>query len=273
MKLMKITRANSLIVNLFYSLSFSSVIGYILMAAAWFISGMRLDLVQCSGLWIIFLVVLFIILGTICAVIDILKHIQLQKLAEHRLTKGYDDEYFDMLRRFIGGELTDSQQLYFASSYLEGERCEDCREQLKKLNFKALDSSEQEEYFNICLYSAILEGNKELANDIYAKARKYFDRAVMGRRCGYVLHTLGLLCYLNGRSDNAARLFESAMRSHDYSLRCECCLGLGRIYLDRGERSEAKDMCYEAAQLVETRSQAVHLKQLMMDVEKAYGKE
>ena len=153
MKLMKITRANSLIVNLFYSLSFSSVMGYILMAAAWFISGMRLDLVQCSGLWIIFLVVLFIILGTICAVIDILKHVQLQKLADHRLTKGYDDEYFEMLRRFIGGELTDSQQLYFASSYLEGERCEDCREQLKKLNFKALDSSEQEEYFNICLYS------------------------------------------------------------------------------------------------------------------------
>lgn len=272
MKLMKITRTNSLIVNLFYSFSFSSVAGYILMAAVWFFSGMRLDLVRCSSLWIIFLVTGFIILGTYSAIIDIIKHIRLDELAEHRLTKGYDDEYFEKLRGFIGGELTDSQQLYYASSYLEGRRFADCREQLKKLDFTKLDSTEQEEYFNVCLYSAVLEGNKELANDIYSKARKYFDRAVMGRRCGYVLHTLGLLCYLNGRHENAYKLLESAMHTHDSSLRCECCLGIGRIYLDQGERSLAKDMCYEAAELVETRSQAQHLKELMLDVEKAYGK-
>lgn len=270
MRLMKLSKANSLIVNLLHSLSYGIVCGYVLMAAIWFFLGMRITLVQCCSVWVICLTVIFCVMATISAVIDIRKHIELNELARHRLTKGYDDEYFERIKKFIGGKLDDRNLLTFASMYLEGGRYEDCRHQLEKINFKRLSSTEQEEYFNVCLYSAVLEGNAELANDIYAKARRYFDRAVMGRRGGFVMHTLGMLCLLNGRVDNAYRLFQSAMRQHDDGLRCECCLGLGKVYLASGDKHSAKDMCYAAAELVESYSQAVRLKELMIEVEEAY---
>ena len=272
MKLMRINRANSLMVNLLHSMSYGAVLGYIIMCAAWLISFMRLTLVQCWNIWVISLTAIFCLLATFSAVIDIRKHTELDRLAEHRLKKGYDDEYFVKLKNFLGDEADESRSLAFASMYLEGGRFEDCRRQLEKINFKSLTSTEQEEYFNISLYSAVLEGNAELANDIYNKARRYFDRAVMGKRGGYILHTLGMLCLLNDRVENAYRLFQSAMRFNDDGLRCECCIGLGKVYLKSGDKGSAKDMCYAAAELVETRSQAVRLKELMLEVEKAYGR-
>lgn len=272
MRFMRISKANRLIINLLHSASYGSVCGYVLMAAIWLFSGMRITLFECFNIWIIAAVAIFCILGTVSAFIDVRKHMELDELARHRLTRGYDDEYFELLKSFIGFEPTDSGQLTFASMYLEGGRYEDCRRQLEKINFKRLSSTEQEEYFNVCLYSAVLEGNAELANDIYDKARRYFDRAVMGKRGGFVLHTLGMLCLLNGRLDNAYRLFQSAMRLRDDGLRCECCLGLGQVYLASGDKSSAKDMCYAAAELVENRAQAVRLKELMLAVEKAYGR-
>ncbi len=270
MRLMKIRRSNGLVINLLHSASYASVVGYIIMSAAWLISGMRLTLLQCWNVWIISLCVLFCILGTYSAVIDIRKHIALDKIAQHRLTKGYDDAYFDLLLDFIGGELDDSRRLTFASMYLEGGRYEDCRRKLEEIDFKSLGTAEQEEYFNICLYSAVLEGDTELANEIYRKARRYFDRAIMARRGGFVMHTLGMLCIMNGRPENADRLFHSALQYHDDGLKCECFLGLGRLYLMSHDDESAKDMCYAAADLVETRAQAVRLKELMLDVEAAF---
>ncbi len=273
MNLMKIRRANSLPVNLLHSTAYASVLGYIIMAAAWFISGMRLSMIQCWSIWLISLTVLFCILGTISAAIDIRKHLDLERLARHRLTHGYDDEYFNMLSVFLGGELTDSRRLTYASMYLEGERYEDCRRQLREIDFAHLSTAEQEEYFNICLYSAVLEGNVGLANDIYRKARRYFDRAILARRGGFVMHTLGMLCLLNGRQDNAFKLFNSAMQYRDDGLKCECFLGLGQLYLLSRDNESAKDMCYAAADLVETRAQAKRLKTLMMGVEDAFRKQ
>lgn len=270
MKFLKLSKSNSMIMNLLHSFSHGVVGGYVLMVLIWFISGMRLTLQQCCSIWIICVTSIFCILATISAILDARKHMELEELARHRLTKGYDDEYFELVRKFIGGELDESDKLTFASMYLEGGRYEDCRRQLEKINFKRLRSTDQEEYFNICLYSAVLEGNAELANDIYAKARRYFDRAVMGRRGGFVMHTLGMLCLLNGKHDNAYRLFHSAMQLRDDGLRCECCLGLGKVYLASGDKSSAKDMCFAAAELVETYAQAVKLRELMIEVEEAY---
>ena len=272
MRIIRIKRANSLFVNLLHSMSYAALLGYLIMGISWLVSDMRLTMVQCWNIWVIALAVIFCILATVSAVIDIRKHIELDELSCHRLRKGYDDEYFAKLKSFLGEEIDESRNLAFASMYLEGGRYEDCRRQLEKINFRILTSSEQEEYFNICLYSAILEGDAKLANDIYTKARRYFDRAVMGRRSGFTLHTLGMLCLLNGRPENAFRLFQSAMRQNDDGLRCECCIGLGKVYLMSGDKGSAKDMCYAAADLVETRAQAVRLKQLMLDVEKAYGR-
>lgn len=272
MRLIKINRVNSLLINLLHSASYAMVGGYIFMVAVWLIKDMGLSLVECFDLWIIAMVFIFCMLGTISALIDINKHIELDELAQHRLTKGYDDEYFRRLAEFSRVTDTSSGTLFMASMYLEGGRFEDCRAKLREVDFSKLSGSEQEEYFNICLYSAILEGNRELANDIYRKAQRYFERAVMGKRSGFTLHTLGMLCLMNGRTENAYRLFQSAMRQNDDGLQCECCIGLGKVYLTSGDKGSAKDMCYAAAELVETRAQAQRLKELMMEVEAAYGK-
>ena len=272
MKLIKISKVNSLVVNLLHSASYAMVCGYIIMVAVWLINGMGISLMECFNIWVIVMVSLFCLFGTVSAWIDVMKHIELDELAKHRLTKGYDDEYFRKLAEFSHATNSGSGKLFMASMYLEGGRFADCRAMLKELDFAELSSKEQEEYFNICLYSAVLEGNTELANDIYLKARHYFDRAVMGKHSGFILHTLGMLCLLNGRTENAYRLFQSAMRQNDEGLQCECCIGLGKVYLQSGDRASAKDMCFAAAELVETRAQAVRLKELMIEVEEAYGK-
>ena len=272
MKLLKISKVNSLVVNLLHSASYAMVCGYIIMVAAWLIKDMGISLVECLNIWVIAIVVIFCLLGTVSALIDIKKHIELDELAQHRLTKGYDDEYFRKLAEFSKVSNYGSGKLFMASMYLEGGRFADSRALLKEVDFSKLNSKEQDEYFNIYLYSAVLEGDVELANDIYRKARHYFDRAVMGRRSGFILHTLGMLCLLNDRTENAFRLFQSAMRQNDEGLQCECCIGLGKVYLKSGDRASAKDMCFAAAELVETRAQAVRLKELMIEVEEAYGK-
>lgn len=272
MRLMKISRANSLMVNLLHSASYAMVCGYIIMMVIWLIYDMRLSIIQCFDIWILAIISIFVGLGTVSAFIDIMKNVELDELARHRLTMGYDDEYYRKLAEFSRVNDSGSGTIFMASMYLEGGRFEDCRAKLREIDFKELTGSEQDEYFNVCLYSAILEGNRELANDIYRKAQRYFDRAVMGKRSGFILHTLGILCLMNGRTENAFRLFQSAMRQNDDGLQCECCIGLGKVYLISGDKASAKDMCYAAAELVETRAQAVRLKELMIEVEEAYGR-
>jgi hypothetical protein len=63
------------------------------------------------------------------------------------------------------------------------------------------------------------------------------------------------------------------MQYRDDGLNCECFLGLGQLYLLSRDNESAKDMCYAAADLVETRAQAKRLKTLMLGVEDAFRKQ
>lgn len=270
MKLLAISRRRPLTINIIMSVASAVAGAYMFMCAYWLCTGMRYGLKDCMNVWLKSYLVLFVALTVMSVVFFFDRKKRLGDLAHRLKFYGCDDEYMRMLNDYMGEEIDASQSLIFASCCLECGQYADCRKALEKINFKRLSSSEQDEYFNIYLFSAILDGDAELANDIYRKARHYFDRAVQSRRNGFVLHTLGMLCYINGRLENAYRLFNSAMRENSDSLRCECCIGMGLVFLASGDKEGAKEMCFAAAELAQTRSHALRLRELMIKVENAY---
>ncbi|MBQ8108133.1 MAG: hypothetical protein IJ129_05240 [Ruminococcus sp.] len=270
MKLRVISKYNSLVKNILLSFASSVVGAYMIMCGVWLITGMRYDALKCVYVYI------YAFWGMLCAfvgasvIFTVKRKQELEEVTKHYEEHGSDDEYFTLLKKYLGEPLSNSKLLLYASCHLEGGRYAEGRRVLKQIDFAKLSADDQEEYFNICLYSAVLEKNKELANDIYFKARHYFDRAVMYGKNRYILHTLGMLCLLNGNLENAYTLFMSAMKERNVSLRCECDIGLGHCFLQSGDLASAKEMCYTAAEQAVTRSQAIRLKELMIAVEDAY---
>lgn len=270
MKLLSISRRRTLTVNIIMSLATSVVVAYVIMCVYWLCTGMRYGLRSCMNIWLWSYLVIFILLVILSLYFCFDRRRRINDMAEHSRVYGCDEEYFRMLNDYLGDELDETQTLVYASCCLESGQYKDCRKALEKVDFKSLSGIEQDEYFNICLYSAILDNEVELANDIYQKARHYFDRAVMSKHNGFILHTLGMLCYINGRLENAYKLFRSAMKNADDALLCECSIGVGLVYLASGDKEGAKEMCFVAAELAQTRSHALRLKELMIKVENAY---
>lgn len=270
MKLLTISRRRPFTINIIMSLASSVAGAYAVMCVFWLGTGMRYGLKTCMDVCLKSYLVLFTLMTVMSIVFFIDRKKRLRELAHRLKLFGCDDEYLRMLRDYMGDDIDDSQSLIFASCCLECGQYGDCRKALEKIDFRSLSSAEQDEYFNIYLFSAILDDDAELANDIYRKARHYFDRAVQRRHNGFVLHTLGMLCYINGRLENAYRLFNSAMRENSDSLKCECCIGMGLVYLASGDKEGAKEMCFVAAELAQTRSHALRLRELMIMVENAY---
>ena len=157
MKLLKISKVNSLVVNLLHSASYAMVCGYIIMVAAWLIKDMGISLVECFNIWVIAIVVIFCLLGTVSALIDIKKHIELDELAQHRLTKGYDDEYFRKLAEFSKVSNYGSGKLFMASMYLEGGRFADSRSLLKEVDFSKFRAECENISKEIAKYKSIEE--------------------------------------------------------------------------------------------------------------------
>ncbi|MBR1382214.1 MAG: hypothetical protein IJ555_00135, partial [Ruminococcus sp.] len=175
---MKLSKRRNVILNILVSLADSLVISYVLMFLTWLVRGMRVGLEGCVRIWAVYYILCAGIMIIISFGLAALRRGELRDITDRMFDKGCDDEYFRLLKEYMGGELLPSQQLVFASCYLEAGRMEDCRRELEKVDFAALSAPEQEEYFNVCLYSAVLEENVELANEIYRKAKHYLDRAV-----------------------------------------------------------------------------------------------
>lgn len=272
MKLHVISKYNSLAKNLLLSLASSVVGAYGLMCLVWVVTGLKYNALTCVKIYLVCDLLLLAGLFAVSCAFSYQRKKELDRITDRYAQFGSDDEYFRMLKAYMGEPLSDSKLLLYASCHLEGGRYADSRKVLENIDFSKLDADEQEEYFNICLYSAILENNKELANDIYFKARHYFDRAVMAGKNRYILHTLGMFCLMNGKLENAYTLFMSAMRERNVSLKCECDIGLGHCYLASGDKESAKEMCYTAAEQAVTRSQAMRIRELMILVEEEYRK-
>ncbi len=271
MELMLISKHNSLVRNLLSSMADSFVGGYGIMCLCWIVTGMKYNALVCCKIYLIAYFLLLAVLVTCSVVISVQQKNKVDDINRHLSQFGYDDEYYRLLENYIGEPDTPAKMMIYASCLIEGGRYAQSRRAVEKIDFSSLPAKEQDEYFNICLYSAVMEGNKTLANEIYSKGRLYFERAVTRRRCGGVQHTLGMLCLLNGNYENAEELFLAAFDRKDPAICCECCLSLGQCFIETGKKDDAKQMCYDAAKNTQTYSQACRLKQLMMKVEAAYS--
>lgn len=256
------------------SIAFSGalVLGYIGMCAFWLVTGMKYSINPCLDVYLYGFLIFLTFLIFRAVLVTIVRKKKEEELNIYIAENGINDDAYKKIQSFLGikNDSVGSENLKLAAVCSEHGDFEKCRKTLEKTDFENLEAFEQDEYFNILLYGALLDENIMLANDIYRKSKLYFDRSLLKGRNGNVLHTIGLLCYKNGAYNQAESIFFKARLEKDKSLRCECDLCLGKLYLDTGRKEFAKRVCYNTADEICTQKQAERLRQLMIDVEDAY---
>lgn len=251
-------------------LGHSVVWGYGVMSAVWLATGLKHTAVYCLKIFTAAALLLFSAAVIYSIVLCVMRRSELNSLIE-KMTECKSiqerQEFMDRLAYYMDGN-SDYCRYVYASCCLESGRYAECREMISQTDISKLDCREQEECFNLCLYSALLEEKNALASEIYASSKHYFDRATMRRGCGSILHTLGLLCLAEGIYDNAEALFKKAEKERKRSLKCECALGLAEVSLKRGDWQSAREYCKSAAENTETFPQADRLKKAMQATER-----
>lgn len=258
--------------ELLLSISGAFVLGYVGMCVFWAVTGFKYGIATCFEAYKYIFAVMLAVLVIRAVLVSVIRNSRLNSLESYADENGYDDTYYLALQKYmnVSDKCNTAQNLRLAAAFTEYGNYSGSREVLKRTDFKSLEADEQNEYFNILLYGALLEKDISLANDIYGKAKLYFDRALMKGKNGNTLHTIGLLCLENCAYNQAESFFFKARLEKDNNLRCECDLCLGRLYLETHRKEFAKRVCYNAADEVCTKKQAEGLKQLMINVEKAY---
>ncbi len=261
---------NSLIKNVVFGLGQAMLWGYGVMSIIWLATGLKHDASYCIRIYTAAVLMLFAAVVVSSVVLFVMRRSELNSIID-KMTEcksiSQRQALIDRLAYYLDGNINYCRYVY-AACCLEGGRYIECREIISKTDISKLSCSEQEECFNICLYSALLEEKNELAAEIYAKSKHYFDRATMRKGRGGILHTLGLLCLAEGKYDNAEALFKKAKKEHKRSLKCECDLGLAEISLKRGDWQAAREYCKSAAENTETFPQADRLKKAMQATER-----
>lgn len=248
------------------------VLGYGIMSVVWLATGLKHNAVYCLNIFTAAVLILFTASAVSSAVLCVMRRSELNSIID-RMTRCKSvperQELIERLAYYMDGNVDYCRYVY-ASCCLDNGRYAECREIVSQTDISKLSCSEQEECFNFCLYSALLEEKYELAEEIYAGSKHYFDRATMRKGCGAILHTFGLLCLAEGKYDNAETLFKKAGKERKHSLKCECDLGLAQLSLKRGDWQSAREYCKSAAVNTETFSQADRLKKAMQAVERLY---
>lgn len=246
---------------------------FFIMCVFWIITGFRFNAKICLRVDMAAFIILCMSYICYCLIFSIRQRARLEKLSEHAFNYGYDDEYYnmamDILKKENGEQVTDSSRLILAAAYAEGMRAEKCRAVLKEIDFIKLSNSEQEQYFNIMLYNALLDKDLPLAEEIYRRASFYFDRAIFSRKSGDIIHTIGTLKYAQGKFPEAEKYFLDAKRFHGKRLKCECDLSLAQCCIQAGKTEEARKYMLKAAKNIGDRKQAAMLQTLINKTEKA----
>lgn len=256
--------------NFLRSIYHSIIIGYALTALLWIIlkfSGSETDFFKLYAA--MFLIIFGVHIIFITAV-DIRREGYFERLANREEEYGEDEEYFEIMRKYMGGCRKDEEKIVLASMCADSQCYEKSRRIIEEVEFSKLTPMYREEYFNLLLYIALNLDDMELANEIYHKAGYYFERAARRRSGADIVHTLGLFYLKNSQLQKAEECFKNAMRWDNESLVCECEIGLGWCELARGNKQTAKKQCYIAADFAKGKAQVRRLRQLMSAVEKAY---
>ena len=252
--------------------SLSFVAGYLTMCIYWLITGLRYGALQCLDIMFVSFGVYIVISFVLHYIFSYKRNAELRRLKNHLWTYGYDDAYFNLLENFVSENisLSDHGKLILSSAYAEGKRFEKCMDMISTVSFDNLPLNQQNEYFNVLLLNAINNGKISLANNIYSKAHFYFSRAMITKNNENIIHTMGMLSYVNGNYSQAIKLFKMARKGKGKSLKCECDLWLGFALLKIGKLSDAKKRVYKAAEETCTKQQIILLKKLMQETESAF---
>ncbi|MGN0594921.1 MAG: tetratricopeptide repeat protein, partial [Hominimerdicola sp.] len=250
------------------------IIGFCIMCVYWLCTGMKYNLFGCLRAFIPAFAAVFAFLITATVYYAVYSSKKRKELISFKEKNGFCDEYYKKVKQYLGtkGKLSASKLLYLASAYAEGERYEECADTLKRIRFSHLNSSQQNEYFNIMLYNSLLKGDIEASEKIYISSMHYFERAMLGKNSAHIKHTLGLFYYAKGELAKAENYFINAKATtKNKSLAGDCDLYLGLCYLKTNRREYAKQCAVEASKEITEYSQKINLRKLMILVEKAYG--
>ena len=225
------------------------VFSFFSMCVIWIVTGFRFDIAVCLKIFFCIFIALSVVFFGYYSFFDYKTDCEASELAEYYEKNGFDDFCFEQLEKLIakidGGKPDGENRLFLASVCAKNKKHDKCREILDETDFEELDDRMQNEFFNIHLYNALLEGDISLAEEIYRRASFYFDRAMMRkniRKSPEIAHTIGTLEFSRGNFEKADELFLKARYYGKKELRCECDLSLAWSKLNQGDFFQA-DVC------------------------------
>lgn len=249
-------------------------LSYMVMCVFWLITGCKFGAQVCVGVFAnaaLPCVMLVCLAEAVWLTISVRRIKRLERLYDKQ---GPSDEYFAKLEEYLTRKESQAQSglLKLAGAYAANDRLEDCFETLERMDISQLTAAEQGDYFNMLVYGKLMAGEYAQAEEIYRRSRHYFHRALKSKRCGHILHTLGVLEFSKGEYTKAETYFQRAYRQHGAgdSLKCECDLYMALCALKMGQIDAAKAFAERAAGEVCDEKQQAELEKLMKLVEQAY---
>lgn len=249
-------------------------LSYMVMCVFWLVTGCKFGARVCVGVFAkaaLPCVMLVCLAEAVWLIISVRKIKNLERFYDEQ---GASDEYFARLEKYLTRKSDEAQSglLKLAGAYAANDRLEDCFSTLERMDISQLSAIEQGDYFNMLVFGKLMAGEFQQAQTIYDMSRHYFHRALKQRKCGYILHTLGVLEYARGEYGRAETYFQRAYVCHGAGemLKCECDLYLGLCELRFGRKELAKAHCECAAGEVSDEKQQAELEKLMALVERAY---
>lgn len=259
---------------LLFVVGVSMLCGLSAMCVKWLICGMNLKPNAAADTLRYWSLLSAMILSTALIVVLIYKEVLNSKVRRIMSQQGVTPELLLMLKKRVDNakraDIKSYRMLILASYLTEGGYYSECFDLLREIRPENLSKQVCEEYFNIWVYSKLMQGDITAADAIYNKYKAYFDRARMRDGNMPVLHTLGVLQYAKGDYTQAESfLVQAKNAAASKQSACECNLYLGLCYLKTGRAHYAKAAAAEAAKQAVTVYQRENLAKLVKLTEKA----
>ena len=172
------------VVKRFFAIPFAALaISYVAACGYWVATGCRYGVKRCTAVFIAVLpyaLIVSAVLALILSVIAVQKIKRIRSALDSCRESGADEESVKVLDRELERCEKDKEyrKLLKASALLSCDAFEKCCEALDSIDFSKLTSAEEEEYFNMLVYSRLMQGDYTGAVEIYLECGHYFKRAL-----------------------------------------------------------------------------------------------